>query len=105
MLLDARLNMNQQCALIANKANSVLGCITRSIDSKTRKKYSPLRCSGRNSPGMLYLVWGPLFKKDVNGLAGICKVNGQAGQQPTAHKLGLLQQVKGKLRGYITAAE
>lgn len=85
-MLDARLNMNQQCALVANKANRVLGCITRSMGSTVRKKLSPLCCTGKNSPEIPCPILGPQFTRDINEIARICKVNGQVGQQPTAHK-------------------
>ena len=36
ILVDTRLNMSQQCALVANKADSLLGCVRRSVTSSWR---------------------------------------------------------------------
>ncbi|RMC19167.1 hypothetical protein DUI87_03771 [Hirundo rustica rustica] len=35
-LVDNKLSMSQQCVLVAKKANAVLGCIRKNIDSRTR---------------------------------------------------------------------
>ncbi|GAB0204954.1 mitochondrial enolase superfamily member 1 [Grus japonensis] len=42
VLVDNTFSMSQQCALVAKKANCILGCIEKSVASRSREFILPL---------------------------------------------------------------
>ena len=58
VLMDNRLAMSQQCALVAKKANGILGCTKKNMASRLMELILSLLCPGEATSGALGPVLG-----------------------------------------------
>ena len=110
--MDEKLNMSRQCALAAQKAKRILGCVKRSVASRAKEGILPLY-SALVRPHLEYCIrlWSPQHRKDMDVLERVQRratkmIRGleYLSYKDRLRELGLFSLEKRRLQGELRVA-